>query len=517
MGRRQTKDIVEFGDFQTPYDLAHKATKIINGLGIIPQTILEPTCGKGAFLFAALNIFPCAQKIIGIDINRSHVASIKRKIAAESPESPVAISCADFFTVNWPEFLEKLPEPILILGNPPWVTSAELSILKSSNLPKKSNFLKRKGLDAVTGKSNFDISEWMLLQYMKWLEKRKGIVAVLCKTSVARKVLAHAWKNNYRISNARIYKINATKHFQASVEAAFFVAEFGADNASFDCYVYDNLNSLSPAHTIGFHDGLILSNAVAYQKLSNLRGIDYTYMWRSGVKHDCSKVLELERNGKFYRNGFNNKIELERAYIYPILKSSDIANGNISQCRKYLLLTQKHIGEDTSQIKEFAPKTWRYIESYENEFLKRRSSIYKKRPRFSIFGVGEYTFAPWKVAISGFYKKLEFKCVGPIENRPAIFDDTVYFLPCLSNGEAQFLTELLNSAVAKQFLSSMIFWDNKRPITIELLKQLNFHTLSIEMGREKEYLFYYRKNPSRLAVKHPDQLSLSFRHQGFKL
>lgn len=515
MGRRQAKDIVEFGDFQTPYDLAYKATRIIGGLGVVPRTILEPTCGKGAFLFAALDIFPYAKKIIGIDINRSHIASIKQKIAAENPKLPVTISCANFFTLNWPKILEKLPEPILILGNPPWVTNAELSILKSSNLPKKSNFLKRKGLDAVTGKSNFDISEWMLLHYIEWLQKRRGVIAVLCKTSVARKVLAHAWKNNYRMSNARIYKIDASKHFQAFVEAAFFVVEFGAGHSSLDCHVYDNLDSLIPAQTIEFHDGLILSDIAAYQKWSNLRGKDYTYTWRSGVKHDCSKVLEIERNGKSYRNGFDNKFELERAYIYPMLKSSDIANGNISKCRKYLLLTQKHIGEDTSQIREFAPKTWRYIESYENEFLKRRSSIYKKRPRFSIFGVGDYTFAPWKVAISGFYKKLEFKCIGPIGNRPAILDDTIYFLPCLSNGEAQFLTEMLNSVVARQFLSSMIFWDNKRPVTIELLKQLDLHALSIELGREKEYLFYSGGKTSRLAVKHPDQLSLNFRHQGY--
>ena len=46
---------------------------------------------------------------------------------------------------------------ILILGNPPWVTNSELSSLNSNNLPKKTNFKELNGLDAITGKGNFDI------------------------------------------------------------------------------------------------------------------------------------------------------------------------------------------------------------------------------------------------------------------------------------------------------------------------------------------------------------------------
>ncbi|MDJ0743588.1 MAG: hypothetical protein QNJ32_09510 [Xenococcaceae cyanobacterium MO_167.B27] len=33
----------------------------------------------------------------------------------------------------------------------------------------------------------------------------------------------------------------------------------------------------------------------------------------------------------------------------------------------------------------------------------------------------------------------------------------------------------------------MIFWDNKRPITIELLKKLNLRKLSQVMKREAQY------------------------------
>jgi hypothetical protein len=63
-----------------------------------------------------------------------------------------------------------------------------------------------------------------------------------------------------------------------------------------------------------------------------------------------------------------------------------------------LLVTQKYVGENTHHIQENAPKTWSYLQNNADRFKKRKSSIYKNRPEFSIFGVGNYTFAPWKIA-----------------------------------------------------------------------------------------------------------------------
>jgi hypothetical protein len=84
--------------------------------------------------------------------------------------------------------------PWLILGNPPWVTNADLGAIESNNLPNKSNFQGRSGIEAITGKSNFDISECMLLRYLDWLEGTEGAIAVLCKTAIARKILLHTWR-----------------------------------------------------------------------------------------------------------------------------------------------------------------------------------------------------------------------------------------------------------------------------------------------------------------------------------
>src|SRR4030095_7712019 len=122
----------------------------------------------------------------------------------------VTIEVGDFFTTDWKKQIDILPSPILVIGNPPWVTNSRLGLLGSTNLPQKSNFQKHSGLLAITGKSNFDISEWMLLKMLDWLNGKYGTLAMLCKNSVARKVLAHAWKNGYQISESRKYLIDAS-------------------------------------------------------------------------------------------------------------------------------------------------------------------------------------------------------------------------------------------------------------------------------------------------------------------
>ena len=101
---------------------------------------------------------------------------------------------------------------------------------------------------------------------------------------------------------------------------------------------------------------------------------------------------------------------------------------------------------------------------------------------FAVFGVGAYSFAPWKVAISGLYKRLRFRVLGPVAGKPQVLDDTGYALPCASEAEARYLLELLESRPAREFFGARVFWDAKRPITAGLLNQLDLAKLGVELG-----------------------------------
>lgn len=477
----KTVEEQEFGDFQTPAGLAIEVAQLLASLELRPQSILEPTCGMGNLLFAALQTFPDVKSAAGVDISPLYVASAKARLSTQKTSANVEIKEGDFFTNDWGKVLDKLPDPLLVIGNPPWVTNAHIGLLGGSNLPEKSNFQKHAGFDAMTGKSNFDISEWMLLQSLSWLDGRNGVMAILCKTGVARKLLTHANKQGISLNHSAMYRINALKHFGAAVDACLFVCRFSPGASDYDCDVYDEMHSTQVERTIGPRDGNLIAKVSYYERWKHLMG-EEIYKWRSGVKHDCSKVMEFTKQGDQYRNGFGEVVDLEDTFLYPMLKTSQVAKAVATDLNRYMLVTQRTVGEDTQAISSAAPKTWAYLEGHARFLDARGSSIYKNRPRFSVFGIGDYSFSPWKVGISGFYKQLQFQVIGNVQGKPIVLDDASYFISCDTQDEAELLARLLNSQPGKEFFEAFVFWDGKRPITIEHLRRLNVLHLAKELG-----------------------------------
>ena len=448
---KKTKHKIEYGDFQTPLPLARKVCSLLFRRGCKPFSVLEPTCGAGSFLRAALDRFTSVKQAVGVEINDEHVAAARRSIHDAVNGARVTITKENFFTAHWEDILGPLPDPLLIIGNPPWVTNAELGSLGGANLPLKSNFRNEAGIDAITGKSNFDISEWMLIRALDWIQGRQATLAMLCKTAVARKALFHAWSAGQLLETSDIYRIDAMKSFGAAVDACLLVVKSSRRARSLDCQIHESLAEEGPVTVFGYRNGQLVANVQAFERWAYLEG-EERYRWRSGIKHDCSKVMELrEENGR-YRNGLGELVELEADYLYPMLKSADVFREDPPAPRRWMLVTQRFVGADTSCIRDKAPKTLEYLVRHGALLDGRGSAIYRKRPRFSIFGVGDYSFALWKVAISGLYKRLEFKMIGPSQGKPVVLDDTCYFIACRSKDEAQLLVELLNSEPAKTIL-----------------------------------------------------------------
>jgi hypothetical protein len=487
MGRRRNaRTKIELGDFQTPADLAAEVCQVLRARGLAPRAIVEPTCGTGSLLLAALDAFPGVSCALGGDINAAHVEVARARLHGRPAGPRVDVEPVNFFAADWAARIAELPEPVLCIGNPPWVTSADLGRLGSANLPEKSNFHGRSGFDALTGKSNFDISEWMLSQLLAWLDRqrRAAALAMLCKTSVARKVLGFAWAAGLRIGSAAIYRIDSARHFGAAVDACLLVCELGAAGA-LRCAVFDELGAAQPVGELGYVDGQLVGDLARYRRWQHLAG-DSPYPWRSGIKHDCAAVMELRRIGDRLENGLGETVEVEDRLLYPLLKSSELArDGDVTPAR-VLIVPQRAIGEDTSQLAAGAPHAWRYLARHRAALDRRASSIYRGRPPFAIFGVGDYTFAPWKVAISGLYKKLRFRVVGPEAGKPVVFDDTCYFVACGSRAEAELVAALLGSDIAGEFFAAFVFWDAKRPITVELLRRLDLRRVADELGRSAE-------------------------------
>jgi len=483
------KSKIEYGDFQTPPELAHSIVIFLRGAGISPSVIVEPTCGLGNFVLAATEGLPTVRQVFAYDIKADYV-SVLRKTLEDAKGFHCQVAQQDFFSFNWKEFFSAFREEVLVIGNPPWVTNAALGTLGSDNLPKKTNFQNRSGFAAKTGKANFDISEWMLIKLLESLNGQRGCVAMLCKTATARKVLRHAWVKRFNIGRATMHLIDAAAYFGVSVDACLLVVHTGVPDLSPTAGVYSDLTFNHKVTTFGLIGRELVADVDEYNRLREFDGLAY-YTWRSGVKHDAASVMEFKKEGSTFVNAVGEHVELERNYIYPLLKSSDLANGRLTP-QRYVLVTQRRPGDDTDAISRTAPKTWAYLLRHADVLDRRQSIIYQKRPRFSVFGVGDYTFSPWKVAVSGLYKNCRFEVVGKYQNKPVVLDDTCYLIPCGSEEEASFARLLLNSDPAKRFLHALVFHDAKRPVTIDVLNRIDLKRVAERLGLESDARKYFR-------------------------
>jgi methylase of polypeptide subunit release factors len=480
----------EYGDFQTPRALARCVAALLCEDKPHFCAVIEPTCGVGALLEAAAERFGRSPEYWGFDVNPSYVNETRTALARIGALK-ATIEERDFYANNWKQFLSDQTEPILVIGNPPWITNAGMSVINGNNLPEKNNAQGHNGLDAMTGKANFDISEWMLIRLIEALDGHDATLAMLIKTVVARKVLRHAWTQRIRVVESQIFHIDAMANFGAAVGASLLVMKFGRLAGPPRAAVYGQLSKAIPQiATLGFANGDLVPDLAAFEATKHLAGTG-PVKWRSGVKHDCASVMELDREGGRYRNRLEESVEIEPDYVFPMLKTSEVANGKSRQCTRYMLVPQRRLSDDTAELERRAPQTWRYLCAHRETFARRGSSIYRGKPSFSVFGVGDYTFAPWKIAISGMYKSLRFLKVGPRDGKPVVFDDVTNFLPCPSEDAADLVMELLNAPSAHMFFRGRVFWDAKRPITVELLNRLNLTELAKEAGRSEQFSTYF--------------------------
>ncbi len=99
----------EFGDFQTPHELAARICRFLAAEGVAPAAILEPTCGKGALLLSALDQFPAVLRAIGIDIKADYVAFTRAAVQGRPNAEKVLLARDNFFAVDWTVVLAEMP------------------------------------------------------------------------------------------------------------------------------------------------------------------------------------------------------------------------------------------------------------------------------------------------------------------------------------------------------------------------------------------------------------------------
>ena len=292
-------DRAEYGDFQTNTELANKVAFYLTIKNVSPEIVIEPTCGKGHFIVASLKHFSNIKEVFGIEIYKPYVWESKFNIidfylnnpTENKPKISIIYSSVfdfDFKTIS----KENSTKEILIIGNPPWVTNSKLGSLNSSNLPKKSNFKNHNGLDAMTGKGNFDIAEYITLMMIETFQHQQGNIALLVKNTVIKNIVFGQFTKKYSISDIEKHCIDSKKEFNVSVEASLFYCKLNS-NPTYDCSEFDFYNNSKAKLNFGWLSDKFVSNIDTYSNAEQIDG-KCPFEWRQGIKHDCSSIMELD-------------------------------------------------------------------------------------------------------------------------------------------------------------------------------------------------------------------------------
>jgi len=157
-------------------------------------------------------------------------------------------------------------------------------------------------------------------------------------------------------------------------------------------------------------------------------------------------------------------VELEPDLLYPLLRGRDVRRWQAQPSLHILMMQDPKTrrGIDEATVQRNWPKTWAYLKRFEKPLRERsgfrryftrkdkRGQVIETGPFYSMFNVGDYTFAPWKVVWRGeVATALVAAVVGRTQDRPIVADQTAYLVAFQPESAAHFLCCVLNSSIVR--------------------------------------------------------------------
>ncbi len=201
--------------------------------------------------------------------------------------------------------------------------------------------------------------------------------------------------------------------------------------------------------------------------------------WANGVywleitgKNNAGQVIARNLSDVGKLQGIEQvEVALEPDLIYPLVRGRDVQRWR-AQSSAHLLNVQdpkKRHGYDEDWLKSKHPLTYGYLLKFE-KLLRRRSGFRKYfsdergkpfAPFYSLYNIGEYTLAPYKVCWPELSNDLRAGVAEPAKSpngksRILVPDHTVIFIPLTNRDEAHYCCALLNSSIGGLIVASYI-------------------------------------------------------------
>jgi hypothetical protein len=144
---------------------------------------------------------------------------------------------------------------------------------------------------------------------------------------------------------------------------------------------------------------------------------------------------------------------IEPDLLYPLLRGRDVQRWHAEPSALILMVQDpiKRRGIDEKELQTRCPRAYGYLKRFEQVLRKRASRgisdmLKKGAPFYTMFAVGDYTFAPWKVVWPWISKGVRTAVVGLLNGKPVIPEHNVFLVECARRDEAFYICGLMNSS-----------------------------------------------------------------------
>ncbi|HDY72897.1 MAG TPA: hypothetical protein ENH90_01940 [bacterium] len=414
----------------------------------------------------------------------------------------------------WVKLIQNSFAPLLhtdfdfIVGNPPWIKweflSKEYKKKLSSLYLDIYKIFSHKGMKARMGYAHDDISVMFMYVAMDKYLKMGGKLGFVMKQTLYKSIAGNEFRKfaiekkqkSIPVKVLKVEDLLAVKPFSSSAEAetSTIILEKGKrttypvpydvwlpkekipeENQSLETVIQNVVIEKKEAYPDDEKDLTDIWVLVdkGEKKKTFKKGKNF-YKSRHGIVNDLNGVFFLnilKKEGKniVIENGTNRakkvveKIRtlIEPDLVYPFLKPKNVKRWNMKGYSYALLPQKKHGEKNESELRTKTPLTYKYLYKFKNNLLQRASSWFKIKgfPFYSIFGVGDYSFAPYKVAWCCMTYAPNFMVVSEVNDdligkKKVMPDNTIGYFSTSDKDEAQYLCALMNSKIVSEMLEN---------------------------------------------------------------
>ncbi|GFP21823.1 hypothetical protein HKBW3S06_01050, partial [Candidatus Hakubella thermalkaliphila] len=399
-----------------------------------------------------------------------------------------------------------------IAGNPPWVNWESLpEEYRKSTKPlwEAYGLFPHGGMDTILGKGKKDISMLMTYVSMDKYLKRSGRLGFLITQSVFKTAGAGQGFRSFRLDEKTplvVLHVDDMVELQpfegASNRTSVVILQKGRSTKyPMSSYLYwkKTVRGRSIALDSSLDDAMNMTQRKQFVA-EPVSEKDPTSPWITGrpkALRAVKKVLGQSdyvahagaytggANGVYWVNivdrrpdglvvvsniteGAKRKVEsiqaaIESDLLYPLLRGRDVRRWR-TEPAAYIIMAQDpktRRGIDEDEMKTHYPKTYQYLKRFEGALRERAAfrryftrkdrlgRIVETAPFYSMFDVGDYTFAPYKVVWREQSSSLMVATVGIFDSKCVMPDHKLMLVDCGTEQEAYYLCAALNSSPAK--------------------------------------------------------------------